>query len=158
MISIFLGYRKKHHVEGQRPSIKCAFKGRRYIVVGKRTRVDHIFPVGKCFFSSQHYTHFILLSDYWIFIHNDRNCHISDNHIMNTAWKVSVFEVFLVRIFPDSNWIRRQTECLSIIIPNTGKYRPEKLRIRTLHAAEIIRIRLYFPLFCRGGQFRLKDF
>ena len=30
-----------------------------------------------------------------------------------TAWKVSVFGVFLVFIFPHSNWIRRDTEYLS---------------------------------------------
>ena len=28
----------------------------------------------------------------------------------NTAWKVSVFRVFLVRIFQDSDWIRRDTD------------------------------------------------
>ena len=33
----------------------------------------------------------------------------------NTAWKVSIFRIFLVRIFPHSHWSR-----------------PEKLRIRTL--------------------------
>ena len=38
--------------------------------------------------------------------------------------KVSVFGVFLVRIFPHSDWIRRDTaEC--------GKYGPEKLLIQT---------------------------
>ena len=38
----------------------------------------------------------------------------------------SIFEVFLLRIFWHSDWIRRDSE------PNAGKYRPEKLRIRTL--------------------------
>ena len=59
----------------------------------------------------------------------------------NTAWKVSVFGVllvriflgvFLVRIFPHSDWIRRDTPYVSIFIANAGKYGPEKLRIRTL--------------------------
>ena len=49
-----------------------------------------------------------------------------------TAWKVSVFWVFLVRIFPYLDWIRRNNPCLSVFILNTGKYVPEKLRIRTL--------------------------
>ena len=40
----------------------------------------------------------------------------------NTAWKVFVFGVFLVHIFP---------EYLSIFSLNAGKCRPEKLRIRT---------------------------
>ena len=38
----------------------------------------------------------------------------------NTAWKVSVFGVFLVRIY------------LSVYGRNAGKYGPEKLGIRTL--------------------------
>ena len=49
-----------------------------------------------------------------------------------TAWKVSVFGVFPVRIFPGSDWIRKDTKYLSVLSPNAGKYGPEKLRIRTL--------------------------
>ena len=30
--------------------------------------------------------------------------------VRNTAWKVSVFGVFLVRIFPNLDWMRRNTE------------------------------------------------
>ena len=30
-----------------------------------------------------------------------------------------------VRIFPHSDWIRRDTEYLSVFSPNSGKYRPE---------------------------------
>ena len=48
-----------------------------------------------------------------------------------TAWKVSVFGVFLVCIFPHSDWIRRDV-FWSVFSPNAGKYGPEKLRIRTL--------------------------
>ena len=47
----------------------------------------------------------------------------------STAWKVSVFEVFLVLIFPHSDWIRRDTECLSVFGQNAVKHGPEKLRI-----------------------------
>ena len=43
-----------------------------------------------------------------------------------TAWKVSVFGVILARIFPHSDWLRRDTEYLSVFSPNAGKYRPEK--------------------------------
>ena len=50
----------------------------------------------------------------------------------DTAWKVSVSGVSLVRIFPHSYWIRRYTEYLSLFSPNAGKYGPEKLRVRTL--------------------------
>ena len=41
-----------------------------------------------------------------------------------TVYKVSVFGVFLVRIFPHSDWIQRYSL-------NAVKYGPEKLRIRT---------------------------
>ena len=60
------------------------------------------------------------------------------NHIVvktplqNTAWKVSVCGVLLVRIFPHSDWILKDTPYLSVFSPNAGKYGPEKLRIRTL--------------------------
>ena len=42
-----------------------------------------------------------------------------------TAWKVSVFEVIFVRVFPHSDWPRRYTPYLSIFSPNAGKYGPE---------------------------------
>ena len=45
------------------------------------------------------------------------------------AWKVSVFGVFLVRIFPHLDCIRRDTKHLSVFGPNVGKYGPEKLQI-----------------------------
>ena len=45
-----------------------------------------------------------------------------------TAWKVSVFRVFLVRIFSHLDWIRRDTEQEY----ECGKYGSEKLQIRTL--------------------------
>ena len=48
--------------------------------------------------------------------------------ILYTAWKVSVFGVFLVYIFPYSGWIRRDTSYFSVFSPNAGKYGPEKLR------------------------------
>ena len=51
---------------------------------------------------------------------------------LDTAWKVSLFGVFLVRIFPHSDWILRDTEYFFVFSPNAGKYGPEKFRIRTL--------------------------
>ena len=50
----------------------------------------------------------------------------------NTAWKVFLFGVFLVEIFPHSDRIRRDTDYPSVFIPNARNYGPEKLRIRTL--------------------------
>ena len=48
---------------------------------------------------------------------------IEKDFILNTAWKVSVFGVILVRIFPHSDWIKY----LSVFNPNAGKCGPEKL-------------------------------
>ena len=50
----------------------------------------------------------------------------------DTASKVSVFGVFLFRIFQYSDWIWRDTEYLSVFSPNAEKWGTEKLRIRTL--------------------------
>ena len=55
-----------------------------------------------------------------------RVCVINVKNLLYTSWKVSVFGTFLVRIFPDSDWIRRDTEYLSVFSPNAGRYVPEK--------------------------------
>ena len=52
--------------------------------------------------------------------------------IIDTARKVSVFGVFLVRIFLDSDWIQRGAKHISVFSLNPGKYGPETLRVRTL--------------------------
>ena len=49
-----------------------------------------------------------------------------------TAWKVSVFRVFLVRIFLHLNLIRGDTAHLSVFSPDAGKNGSGKLRIQTL--------------------------
>ena len=56
-------------------------------------------------------------------------CIISDHY---TAQNVSVFENFLVRIFPHSDWIQKDSPYFCIFSPHVGKYRPEELRVRTL--------------------------
>ena len=38
-----------------------------------------------------------------------------------TAWKVSVFGIILVRIFPHSDWIWRDATYLFVFSPNAGK-------------------------------------
>ena len=44
-------------------------------------------------------------------------------------------EFFLIRIFPHLDWIRRDTEYLSVFSPNAGKYEPEKTPyLNTFHA------------------------
>ena len=52
--------------------------------------------------------------------------------IMSTAGKAYIFGVFLVCILSNLDWIRKDPEHLSVFSPNTGKYGPEKLRIRAL--------------------------
>ena len=42
--------------------------------------------------------------------------------VFNALWKVSVFGVILVRIFPHSDWIRSDTEMRIRITPNTDTF------------------------------------
>ena len=42
------------------------------------------------------------------------------------------YSVFLVRIFPNSDTVQRDTEYLSVFSPNAGKDGQEKLRIQSL--------------------------
>ena len=59
----------------------------------------------------------------------------SSKYLDDTLREVSKYGVFLVRIFPHSDWIRRDTEYLSVFSPNAGKYRPEKTPyLDTFHA------------------------
>ena len=43
-------------------------------------------------------------------------------------------EFSLVRIFPHSDWIRRDTPYLSVFSPDAGKYRPEKTPYISLYS------------------------
>ena len=53
---------------------------------------------------------------------------IFSNNIFNVTWKVSVFGVFLVRIFPHSDWIRRDRYFVSLRIwSKCGKMRTIKI-------------------------------
>ena len=42
-----------------------------------------------------------------------------------TEWKVSLFGIVLVRIFPRSDWTRRDIPYLSVFSPHAGKWGPE---------------------------------
>ena len=73
-------YEKIHHVQGRRPSIKCAHRGKGFILTKGRTHMDYFFPIGnEHLSSSQHYAHFILPFEFWISIYNNKNCPIWDN-------------------------------------------------------------------------------
>ena len=65
-------------------------------------------------------------------------------------WKLSIFEVFLVCIFQDLDWIRRYTAYLSIFSPNAWKYGPEKLQIRIL--AYFLVMVLVFKILAQTNQ------
>ena len=52
--------------------------------------------------------------------------------VIQAAWKVSVFGVFLVRILPHLGWIRRDIPYIFVFSPTAGKYEPENFRKRTL--------------------------
>ena len=73
--------------------------------------------------------------------------------VWSTTWKVPVFGVFLVRIFPHSDWIRRDTPYLSVFSPNPEKYRPEKLWIRTLFTQWIALLSIWASIL--GNQMRI---
>ena len=49
---------------------------------------------------------------------------------------MSVLRVILVRIFPNSDWVRRDISYVSVFSPNAGKFGPEQLQIRTLFAQQ----------------------
>ena len=70
--------------------------------------------------------------------HNTNLVQKHNNIMCTTILKVSVLGVFLVRIFPHSNWIRRDSPYLSVFSLNAGKYGPEKLRVRILYAQCIL--------------------
>ena len=80
----------------------------------------------------------------------------------NTAWRVSVFEVILVRIFPHLDWIGRDTPYLSVFSPNARKCGPEQLQIRTFFTQWKWTIKLWlcqtFWLKLLKKLFRLKFF
>ena len=52
-----------------------------------------------------------------------------------TVWKVPEYGVFPVLIFWHSDWIRKDTECISELSLNTRKWGPEKTSyLNTFHA------------------------
>ena len=77
------------------------------------------------------------------------------DHFEITAWKVSVFGGFLVRIFPHSDWIRSNTKYLSVFSSNVGKYGPENLRIRTHFTQWILFIKGFQIVDSRTFKLRL---
>ena len=61
--------------------------------------------------------------------------------LRDTTWKMSKYGFFfLARIFPYSDWIRKDALYLSVFSPNTGEYGPEKTSyLDTFHAVRCFR-------------------
>ena len=67
--------KKKHYVQGQKPSIKCAYRERESKLMVMRTHMVYLFPIeNEIVLLSQRCTQFILSSEFWISIHNVANC------------------------------------------------------------------------------------
>ena len=56
---------------------------------------------------------------------------LSTLRVHNKVTQSVHIQIFLVRIFPHSDWIRTDTRYLSVFSLNTGTYGPEKLQIWT---------------------------
>ena len=70
-----------------------------------------------------------------------------------TPWKVSVFGVFLVRIFPHLNWIGRDSSYLSVFSLNAGKKLSKKFQVRALFTQCVFRIVLLFTIqYCNNVE------
>ena len=81
--------------------------------------------------------------------------------VLLTAWKVSVFRDFLVRIFPHLDWIRKDSPYVSVFSPNARKYGPGKLRIRTLFTQWLVlptSMTVPILLTAQKMKFSIKDF
>ena len=60
-------------------------------------------------------------------------------NIFSLRQKCPSKEFFLVRIFPHSDWIRKDTEYGVFPGPNAGKYRPEKTPyLDTFHTVSVM--------------------
>ena len=79
-------------------------------------------------------------------------------------WKESLremcpnMEFFLVRIFPHSDWIRRDTKYLSVFSPNAGKYEAEKTPyLDTVHAVNQFTTFLNYETFWELASGKFTD-
>ena len=82
----------------------------------------------------------------WKMIMDPRSC--KRNAFFHTLReRVSVLGVFLVRIFPHSDWIRRNTEYLPVFSTNATQYGPKKTpNTDTFHAVTQVKVLLFHNL------------
>ena len=87
--------KKIHHVQGQKPSIKCADRERGSKLMIVRTHMDYLIPTeNENVLLSQRCIYFILPYKFWISIHNVANCPIKIN--MKSKWSESVCTPLIV--------------------------------------------------------------
>ena len=71
----------RYHVQGQKPSIKCAYSERGSKLMVVRTHMEYLFPIeNENVLLSKRCTHFILPSELWISFHNVAYCPILDKY------------------------------------------------------------------------------
>ena len=103
----------------------CSYKKKRVMQYG----LNSFACLYSCFMIS-HNSKFSLPTPYFKFA-NDyfteclHHLHFTVNTCDTLREKCPNTELFLVRIFPHSGWIRRDTKYLSVFSPNAGKYGPE---------------------------------
>ena len=121
LVKLLMGTCKrwKAFYKSQLPSDGYLFKGKSKIRVAS---IGHfmVFTLKWLFYWKNVSSQWLLLCDSLISSYDCR--------------KMSVFGFFMVRILPNSYWIRKDTPYLSVFSPNARKFGPEKFRIRTLHA------------------------
>ena len=80
-----------HHIQGQKPSIKCTYRERGFKLMVVRTHMDYLFPIeNENVLLSKRSTQFILPSALWISIHNVAYCPILDKY-ENQMTRISLY-------------------------------------------------------------------
>ena len=80
-----------HHIQGQKPSIKCTYRERGFKLMVVRTHMDYLFPIeNENVLLSKRSTQFILPSELWISIHNVAYCPILDKY-ENQMTRISLY-------------------------------------------------------------------
>ena len=105
--------------------------------------VSNLICASRCFMSSFHY----VVSKYLI------ECQLLFMAQLSLCEMCPNTEFFLVRIFPHSVWILRDTSYFSVFSPNAEKYGPEKTSyLDSFHAVCATRFQLLFNLWIRNGE------
>ena len=80
-----------HHIQGQKPSIKCTYRERGFKLMVVRTHMDYLFPIeNENVLLSKRSTQFILPSQLRISINNVAYCPILDKY-ENQMTRISLY-------------------------------------------------------------------